>query len=57
MAPFTNLYKKRPPKELPIAGEPSIGLLSQFANADAVKALLSKEQNGPLEKALAGVQG
>lgn len=34
-----------------------LGLLSQFANADAVKALLGKEQNGPLEKALAGIQG
>ncbi len=26
MAIFTNLYKKRPPEELPIAGEPPIGL-------------------------------
>jgi len=27
MAIFTNLYKKRPPEEIPIGGEPPIGLI------------------------------
>ena len=37
MAIFTNLYKKRPPEELPIAGEPPIGLVELEALVRALR--------------------
>lgn len=37
MAIFTNFYKKRPPEEIPIAGEPPIGLAELEALVLAIR--------------------